>query len=229
LSGIMCFSPEADLVAGVVVSGVGIDALRHVKETKQYPLAALPLLLGAHLLVEVYVWWGEAGRVSELTAHAATWVYLAFALGVLPVLVPVAILAIEPDERRRRILMPLVVVGAGVAALYMASLIAGPIDAAVEGCCLAYDTGPGYHPLLGALYAVVTCFPMLVSSHRRIVVFGVVNLPVAAMIGWLLAANLASLWCAWAAVTSVLIAAHVRRDRTDRQVQPHVGSDSVAT
>ena len=223
----MCFSPEADIVAGVVVSGVGIDALRHVRHTREYPLAALPLLLGAHLLVETYVWWGEMGRASELAAQAATWVYLAFALGVLPVLVPVAILAIEPEERRRRWLMPLAVIGAGVAALYMASLVTGPIGAAVEGCCLAYDTGPSYHPALGGLYAVVTCFPMLVSSHRRIVVFGVINLPVAALIGWLLAANLASLWCAWAAVTSVLIASHVRRGGVGVN-QPSVGSSTAA-
>ena len=223
----MCFSPEADIVAGVVVSGVGIDALRHVRHTREYPLAALPLLLGAHLLVETYVWWGEMGRASELAAQAATWVYLAFALGVLPVLVPVAILAIEPEERRRRWLMPLAVIGAGVAALYMASVVTGPIGAAVEGCCLAYDTGPSYHPVLGALYAVVTCFPMLVSSHRRIVVFGVINLPVAALIGWLLAANLASLWCAWAAVTSVLIASHVRRGGVGVN-QPSVGSSTAA-
>ena len=72
----MCFSPEADLVAGVVVSGVGIDALRHVKQTREYPLASLPLLLGVHLLVEVYVWWGEAGRVPEYVGQTATWVAL---------------------------------------------------------------------------------------------------------------------------------------------------------
>lgn len=223
----MCFSPEADIVAGVVVSGVGIDALRHVRHTREYPLAALPLLLGAHLLIETYVWWGETGRASELAAQAATWVYLAFALGVLPVLVPVAILAIEPEERRRRWLMPLVVIGAGVAALYMASLVTGPIGAAVEGCCLAYDTGPGYHPLLGVLYAVVTCLPMLVSSHRRIVAFGAINLPAVILIGWLLAANLASLWCAWAAITSVLIASHMRRDGLPVPNEPSVGSDTA--
>ena len=180
----------------------------------------MPLLLGAHLLVEVYVWWGEAGQVPEYVAQAAVWIYLAFALGVLPVLVPVAILVIEPDVRRRRFLMPLALIGTGVAALYMASVITGPLDAAVEGCCLAYDTGQSYHPALGALYAVVTCFPMLVSSHRRIVVFGMVNLPVAALIGWLLAANLASVWCAWAAVTSVLIAAHIRREALPSSTRP---------
>jgi hypothetical protein len=225
----MCFSPEADLVAGVVVSGVGIDALRHVKETKQYPLAALPLLLGAHLLVEVYVWWGEAGQVPEYVARAAVWIYLALALGVLPVLVPVAILAIERDRRRRRFLMPLALIGTGVAALYMASVTTGPIGAAVEGCCLAYDTGPGYHPLLGVLYVVVTCLPLLLSSHRRIVAFGAINLPAVILIGWLLAAHLASLWCAWAAVTSVLIAAHIRREGRPSSIQTPVGSDSAAT
>ncbi len=225
----MCFSPEADIVAGIVVSGVGIDALRHVRETKEYPLAALPLLLGAHLLVETFVWWGEAGRVPEYVSQAAVWLYLAIALGVLPILVPMAILAIEPEGLRRRWLVRLVVIGAGVAAFYMAGVVTGPVGAGVEGCCLAYDTGPGYSPLLGALYVVVTCFPLLISSHRRIVVFGVINLPAVVLIGWLLSSNLASLWCAWAAVTSVLIALHLRRDDERRSKEAPIRSDPVAT
>jgi hypothetical protein len=224
----MCFSPEADIVAGVVVSGVGVDALRHVKQTREYPLAVLPLLLGVHLLVEVYVWWGEAGRVPEYVGQTATWVYLAFALGVLPVLVPVAILAIEPDGRRRRLLMPFVVVGGGVAAWYMAGVITGPVSAGIKGCCLAYDSGPGYSELLGVLYVVVTCFPLLFSSHRRIVVFGAVNLVAVPVIGWLLASGFASVWCAWAAVTSVLVASHLRRTGMSGTKQPPLGSDTVA-
>jgi hypothetical protein len=223
----MCFSPEADLVAGVVVSGVGIDALRHVKQTREYPLASLPLLLGVHLLVEVYVWWGEAGRVPEYVGQTATWVYLAFALGVLPVLVPVAILAIEPEGRRRRWLMPFAVVGAGVAAMYMAGVITGPVSAGIKGCCLSYDSGPGYTPLLGVLYVVVTCFPLLFSSHRAVIAFGAVNLVAVPIIGWLLASGFASVWCAWAAITSVLVALHLRHVRLPGTKQPTVGSDRV--
>ena len=209
------------------MSGVGIDALRQVKQTRQYPLAALPLLLGVHLLVEVYVWWGEAGRVPEYVSQAAVWVYLAFALGVLPLLVPVAIFAIEPDERRRRWLTPLVVVGAGVAALYWASMLTGPIGVGINGCCLSYDTGPGYSPMLGALYLIVTCGPMLASSYRHIVVFGVVNLVAAVVLGWLLASGLASLWCAWAAITSVLISVHLRRVRLLESNEPSIVSDAA--
>ena len=45
----MCFSAQADLVGGVVVSGIGIDVLRHVKGRRRYlPMAALPMMLGLH-------------------------------------------------------------------------------------------------------------------------------------------------------------------------------------
>lgn len=223
----MCFSPEADIVAGVVVSGVGIDALRHVRRTKEYPLASLPLLLGAHLLVETLVWWGEADRVPELVGQAAVWLYLAFALGVLPILVPVAILAMEPDERKRRWLVPFVAVGGGLAALLMAVVIAGPVSASIEGCCLAYDPGPGYTGVFGALYVVVTCIPLLASSHRDVVTFGAINLVAVILIAWLLASGLASLWCAWAAITSVLITRHLRRGGLPVLKDPSIGSDTV--
>lgn len=211
---VVCFSPEADLVAGVAVTAIGIDALRHVEEPREYPLASLPLVLGTHLLVETFVWWGEAGEVPSLIAQAAVWVYLAVALGVLPVLVPAAVAAVEPDPRRRRWLMPFVVVGTAVAASLMAGVITGPIGARiVEGCCISYDTGPNHIPVLGALYVVVTCIPMVLSSYRPMIVFGVVNLIAVGLLAWLLAVGYASLWCAWAAVTSVLVAIHFRSRR----------------
>lgn len=156
---------------------------------------------------------GEIGKVPDFVGQAAVWVYLAVALAVLPVLVPAAVRVVEPDGRRRRLLVPFVVAGAVVGALFAARVITGPVSATIEGCCLSYDTGPGYHWALGALYVVVTCFPMLASSYRPLVAFGMVNLVVVALLAWLLAADLASLWCAWAAVTSVLMAAHLRRPR----------------
>jgi hypothetical protein len=207
----MCFSPEADVVAGIVVSGVGVDALRHVRQTREYPLASLPLLLGTHLLVETFVWWGVTERVSGSVGRAAVWLYLVFALGVLPVLVPVAIIAIEPAGWRRRLLLPFVAVGAVVAVLLLAVVITGPVSAQVEGCCLSYNIGLGFSGQIGALYVLVTCISLLASSYRRIVEFGVINLVAVAVLAWLLASGLASLWCAWAAVTSAFIAAHLRR------------------
>ena len=59
----MCFSAQADLVGGVVVSGIGIDVLRHVKGRRRYlPMAALPMMLGLHQIDEAFVWWGLQGH-----------------------------------------------------------------------------------------------------------------------------------------------------------------------
>ena len=128
--------------------------------------------------------------------------------------VEAAVRAVDPDPGRRRWLLPFAVVGAAVAASLMAGVITGPIGARiVEGCCISYDTGPNHIPVLGGLYVVVTCIPMMLSSYRPMIVFGVVNLIAVGLLGWLLAAGYASLWCAWAAVTSVLIAVHLRRPR----------------
>ncbi|AUG82209.1 hypothetical protein CFP65_7639 [Kitasatospora sp. MMS16-BH015] len=80
----MCWSAEADLVAGTVVAGLGVWCLAGVQRARDVPLAALPLLLGVHQLIEALVWWGvdrPAGAGWAVTAWAV------IALPVLPLLV----------------------------------------------------------------------------------------------------------------------------------------------
>ncbi|MCW2764198.1 MAG: hypothetical protein JWO11_157, partial [Nocardioides sp.] len=71
----MCFSVEADLVAGVALLPVGVLALREVRHPREVPFAALPLLFALHQLVEAVVWAGTEGRVSADLQHAATLAY----------------------------------------------------------------------------------------------------------------------------------------------------------
>ena len=90
------------MVAGVVVGAVGIDALRHVRR-RRASLAAIPVVLAAHQLIEAVIWWGLDDQVPSAVWRTALWVYLAIAFGVLPVLVPVAVGALEPLANRRRV------------------------------------------------------------------------------------------------------------------------------
>ena len=76
----MCYSPEADLMAGLVVGAIGIDALRHVKRREELALAALPLVLATHQAIEAFAWWGLEGKVSPTAGSAAVTVYLAVGL-----------------------------------------------------------------------------------------------------------------------------------------------------
>lgn len=207
----MCFSAEADLIAGVVVGGAGIDALRHVQHCREIAIAALPVVFGAHQLIETLVWWGLDANVPASLGDAATWVYLVIAF-LLPLAVPLAIVSIEPDARRRRLMAPFAVLGAAVSVVLLVELFTGPATATEAGRYLAYDVDLDFGIQITVLYVLATCIPLLLSSNRRIVVFGVLNLAAVTTLGWLMAAGVISLWCAWAAVTSVVIVVHMRTD-----------------
>jgi hypothetical protein len=218
----MCFSAEADVVAGVVVTAVGLDAVRQVHRPAERALGMLPVLLGAHLLVEAVVWWGETGEVAASTGRTAMWIYLAFALCVLPVLVPFAVRGIEPDVGRRRTMAWLGWVGLLLAAIYLVALVDGPVDVRAEGRHLQYHLGIDDRGVLAGIYVVVGCASPMLSSHRRIAQFGVANLVAVVALTWIESAALTSLWCAWAAVASLAIAAHLRRAHHPPEVRIHL-------
>ena len=218
----MCFSDEADVVAGLVVTAIGVDSLRQIRQPAERPLGALPVLLGAHLLVEAVVWQGLTGDVSASTGRDAMWLYLAFALVVLPVFVPLAVRAVEPDARRRRTMGYLAILGASLAGIYLVAMFQAPVDVYIDGNHLAYRLGIDHGGLLAGAYAVAACAPPMLSSEHRIAAFGLANLAAVVVLVWIQSSALTSLWCVWAAVTSVAIAGHLRRVHRREEVQIHI-------
>ena len=206
----LCFSPEVDVAAGIVVAGLGIDALRHTTNRRYLGLALIPLVLGIHQLIEAVAWWGLQGRVAPATGESAVTLYLALAFVVVPLLVPASVIGIEPEARRRRWMMPTVFAGCVAASVLALALAEGPVQAAIGGRYIAYSVDLEHGGLIVVLYVVATCVPLLMSSHRRLVTFGAVNVVVVAGLSWLQGTGLISLWCAWAAVGSIVIAAYVR-------------------
>lgn len=209
----MCFSAGADVVGGVVIGAIGVDVLRHVNARRQYALlASLPLLLALHQLDEAFVWWGLQGHVPGAVGRFATWVYLLFAFVVLPVFVPISILALEPHGRRRWLMIPFVAMGAVVSGVLLAAMVRGPVKATLAPLYVAYSTGLHADVLVVALYVAATCGSLIFSGIRDIAWFGVINLIAAALLARLTIDGFASLWCAWAAISSAAFAIHLRRN-----------------
>lgn len=84
----MCYSAEADLVAGLVIGGVGIDAIRHVEDRRLLPLASVPLVLAGHQLLEAVAWWSLEGRASAAAGDMAVTAYLIIAFVIVPTWFP---------------------------------------------------------------------------------------------------------------------------------------------
>lgn len=213
----MCFSAEADLVTGVVISAVGIDACRHVRRPAERLLAAIPLVLGAHQLTEAFVWWGLEGQVGHGMLRFFLWLYLAIAFGLLPILVPLAVGSMEPAPDRRRIAV-FTVIGAVVAVTLMHSVIRGPVDASINGHHIDYRVELWHGGIVVMLYVVATCGALLASHHRRVRWFGAINIVAVGALAWIDQTAFISLWCTWAAITSVAIAVHLRAGRPGRPV-----------
>ena len=207
----MCLSPEADLVGGVLISAIGVDAVRHVRQRRELiALAWIPLLLGAHQFIEAITWLWLQGHVPRGTGYLALWAYLLLAFVVLPEAVPLAIIALEPTRLRKLIMVPFAVLGAVVAAALFAAMVQGPVGVRLASHHLDYSVRLHDGFLISALYVVAVCAPLLVSGYRDVALFGIVNLAAVVVIARLTASGFASVWCGWAAVSSAAIALHCR-------------------
>jgi uncharacterized protein DUF6629 len=213
----VCFSPEGDLVGGLAVTAIGIDACRHLRGRNNLLLfATVPLVLGMHQLDESVVWWSLEGPVPHSIGRIAMWIYLLIAMVVVPILVPLSIWRLEPTARRRWIVAPFVGLGIGVAIVLLITMLHGPVSVRLGTYHLAYSIGLHNGILIVGLYVLATCGSLLFSGYRDIVIFGVANLIVVIILARLTADGFTSLWCFYAAIASGFIWLYMRLGRPHR-------------
>jgi hypothetical protein len=214
----VCFSPQADVVGGLVVCAIGIDAVRHIRQRREFiALAWIPLLLGAHQFIEALVWLWLQGHVPRGIGHVALWAYLLIAFVVLPVFVPLAVIVLEPTRRRKSMMAPFALTGTVIAVILFAAMVRGPVGVRLAPYHLSYGIRVPAGLLIVTLYVVAVCGPLLMSGYRNIVIFGAANLIAVIVIARLTISGFASVWCAWAAVSSAAIALHCRFTEPDTE------------
>ena len=206
----MCFSPEGDLIGGLVVTAIGVDACLHLRGRPEYRLIApFPILLGLHQLDETFVWWQLQGHVSHGVGVVAMWIYLLFAFVVLPTMVPTMVLLLEPLGRRR-VIAPFLVLGVVTSAVLLETMVSGHPSATLGAYHVAYTIGLQHGMVIIGLYILATSGSMLASSIRNVVWFGAVNVVAVIVLAKLCANGFTSLWCFYAALASGAIALHMR-------------------
>ncbi|MCL3819575.1 DUF6629 family protein [Aeromicrobium wangtongii] len=214
----MCFSTEADVVAGIALLPVAALSLREVRHMRELPFAALPLLFAAHQLTEAIVWAGFDGDVSSSVQKVAAMVYVVFAFSVLPTLVPAAVLLLEPRGARLRV-SPFVVLGLVVSAQLTYFVLNGPVSVEEHAHAVEYHVGLQNGTFWAVLYIVAVIGPSLLSGYPSIVAFGLLNLVGLTLVAVLYREGFASIWCVVAALLSVLVLVHMYLRR--RLPDPH--------
>lgn len=179
-------------------------------------LAVLPLVLGVHLLIETLVWWQLRGDVSHDIGRVATWLYLLIAMVIVPVLVPLAVMMLEPTRLRRLTILPFVLLGIAVAIVLFVTMLHGPVTVRLGSYHLGYSIGLHSGFLVVGLYVLATCGSLLLSGYRDIVIFGLANTAAVIVLARLTADGFTSLWCFYAALACGAICLHMRYGKPHR-------------
>jgi hypothetical protein len=208
----MRFSIEADLVAGVALLPVAALSLREVKTWREVPFAALPAVFAAHQLIESLVWAQVSGSVSAEVGGIAALAYLLIAMPLLPTLVPVSVMLLEPRSARLRV-APFLGLGLTASAYLAYVVLTKPIGVTAYPHCLAYQTGVEHPFVWATVYVAAVLGALLMSSYPTVVTFGVLNVLGIVMVAVLYFEAFTSLWCAFAAVASILVLVHMRSRR----------------
>ncbi|CAM5665393.1 hypothetical protein GCM10010222_16390 [Streptomyces tanashiensis] len=202
----MCWSAAADLWAGLGISAVGVASLASVRRPGDVPLAALPLLLGAHQIVEAAVWHAGGGT------GPATLAWAVIALPLLPLWVPLGVLTAARPADRPRLLVPLAV-GLATTAVLAYRLATRPVSAEIRGHTLGYAVDLPHAPLVLAGYLLATVGALLLARDRLLRILGLLTGLGAAVCALLWRTEFVSTWCALAAVASLLLLVWVRGRR----------------
>jgi hypothetical protein len=201
----VCFSAVANFVGSTGLGGVGIVTLTKVKHRRELLFASLPLLFAVHQFIEGFVWLGLDGKLSATVAHNMGAAFMLYAQGLLPFLLPLSVLLFEPDAKSRKRMWPFLLIGTGTAVYILWALTAYSLQVYIKGNSIVYLNPATNNTLVAVLYVVATCGSLFFSKVRSMVVFGAANLAILLVVMAVKRYAFTSLWCAYAAVASVII------------------------
>ncbi len=204
----MCFSAAANFVGSGALGAVGVITLAKVRHRRELLFASLPALFAIHQFIEGFVWLGLDGMLSPNVTHYMGAAFILYAQGLLPFLLPMSVLLFEPDAKSRRRMLPFLVIGELTTLYILWALIAFPLQVYVKQNSIVYMNAGTNNDVVGVLYVVATCGSLFFSHVRAMVLFGAANLAILLTVMAVKRFAFTSLWCAYAAVASIIILAY---------------------
>lgn len=212
----MCFSATVNFAGSAALGAAGVATLAKVKHRRELLFAAMPLLFAIHQFIEGFVWLGLDGILSPAVAHNMGAAFMLYAQGLLPFLAPLSVLLFEPNAKSRRRMLLFVVLGGAVTLYVLWALTAFPLQLYIEKNSIVYMNQATNNTVVALLYVVVTCGALFFSQIRMMVVFGAANLAILLIVMVVKRYAFTSVWCAYAAVASVIILAYFWTSHEER-------------
>ena len=212
----MCFSATANFVGSGVLGAIGVVTLTKVRHRREILFAALPTLFAIHQFIEGFVWLGLDGILSPAVTHDMGAAFMLYAQGLLPFLLPLSVMLFEVDRKSRTRMLPFLIIGGGTTLYILWALTAFPLQLYVRGNSIVYINQATNNTAVAVLYVIATCGSLFFSKVRAMVAFGAANLTILLIVMAFKRYAFTSLWCAYAAIASIIILVYFWRSMEER-------------
>jgi hypothetical protein len=214
----MCFSATASFTAAAVVGSIGAVTLWKAGKLCNravLPIAAFPALFALQQTVEGLLWLDLARPAASACRPFLTHAFTAYAEVFWPVFAPLAAWLIEPVRWRRHLIGVCVIVGVALSAYLLWKMLGNPYTASAATGHIVYSNGVTYPKGIEIPYVLATTISLLLSSHRMIQLLAIVILGGFAVAYWSYHQSYISVWCFFAAISSIIVYLFVHRAAQD--------------
>ncbi|MGA3287901.1 MAG: DUF6629 family protein [Bacteroidota bacterium] len=203
----MCFSAEASFAGGVIISTIGVATVKEVHKPSQLVFASIPLFFGAQQITEGCLWLTLPNPEYGTVQIFSKYIFLIMAEVLWPMMIPLSVLFMEENKKRKRILRILLFMGVSVSLYYAFCLLFFNVTPQIMGYHIQYRTDfPKFSTALAFIvYFIASITPLFVSSIQRTHLLGILmflSCVVTEVFFW---QYLASVWCFFAAFISGVI------------------------
>jgi hypothetical protein len=203
----MCFSAEASFAGGVIISAIGIATVREVHKSSQLVFASIPLFFGVQQIVEGCLWLTLPNTDYISIQKISTYLFLIMAQVLWPTLIPLSVLLMEVNIKRKRLLQVLLGVGLSLSVYYAYCLLFFKVTPQIINYHIQYNTTFPESLAMTAfvVYLVATVTPLFVSGIKRTHLLGILMFFSCLITGIFFTQYLTSVWCFFAALISGVI------------------------
>jgi hypothetical protein len=203
----MCFSAEASFAGGIIISAIGVITVRKVHKPSQILFASIPLFFGLQQIAEGLLWITLPSSEYIGLRHVSTYIFLAMAQVVWPMLIPLSVLLMEKSQARKKYLLGLFFTGVLLSLYYTVCLILFDVRPQIQGFHVYYENDfPGSLRMVAfGIYLIATITPLFVSSIKRTHMLGILMTLSCLITGIFFTQYLLSVWCFFAALISAVI------------------------
>lgn len=203
----MCFSAEASFAGGIIISAIGIVTVREVHKPSQLVFASIPLFFGLQQVIEGSLWLTIQNPEFANLQRIGTYFFLIMADFLWPTIIPMAVLLMEENRKRKRILKILLAMGISLSLYYAYCLLFFNITPQIMGYHIQYNTTFPKSLSMPAFitYLIVTITPLFISSIKRTHLLGILMFLSCLVTAIFFTQYLTSVWCFFAALISGVI------------------------